>query len=117
MIHHVARKRGAERRADADRAADNAEPKVEPSGATHDVRDDERENHPENGGADAVENLHGDDEIGTAHQGKEHAAQRQGRKAEQQQRPSSPRIGLASDPGRDARDDDGRNDDAGSDQR
>src|SRR3954471_19170973 len=65
-IHHVACKRGAERGADADRAADNAEPEVEPSGATHDVRDDKWENHPENGGADAVENLHGDDEIGTA---------------------------------------------------
>ena len=117
MIHHVARERGAERGADTYRAPYDAKPQVEPSRAAHDVRDDKWENHPENGGADAIEDLHGHDEIGTAYQGKEYAAQRQGRKAEQQQRPASPGVGLASDPGRDSCDDDGWNDDAGSDQR
>lgn len=55
MIHHVARERGAERGADTYCAPYDAKPQVEPSRAAHDVRDDERENHPENGGADAIE--------------------------------------------------------------
>ena len=59
VIQDVARKRGAEGSADADCAADDAEPKVEPSGAAHDVRNNKRENDPENGGADAIEELHG----------------------------------------------------------
>ena len=79
MIQDVARKRGAEGSADADCAADDAEPKVEPSGAVHDVRNDKRENDPENGGADSIEELHGDDQIGTAYQRKECRPQRKGR--------------------------------------
>jgi hypothetical protein len=55
-------------------AADNPEPKIEPSGAAHDVRDHKRENHPEDGGTDAVENLHRDHKIRTAHEGEEHTA-------------------------------------------
>jgi hypothetical protein len=113
MIHHVARERGAERGADTYCAPYDAKPQVEPSRAAHDVRDDERENHPENGGADAIEDLHGHDQIGTGYQRKEYPAQRKGRKAEQQQRPASPRVALASDPRRDACDDELRNDDAG----
>src|SRR3977135_1000366 len=38
MIQDVARKRGAERGADADRAADNPEPQVEPPGGSNDYR-------------------------------------------------------------------------------
>ena len=72
---------------------------------------------PQDGGADAIENLNRDDQIRTAHQGKKPAAQRQRRKADEQQRPSPPRVSLASDPRGDAGDDDGRNDDAGADQR
>ena len=77
MIDRIAGERGAQRRADAHRAADDAEPEIESSGAAHDVRDHERENHAENGGADAVEHLHGHDQIGIADERKEHAARRQ----------------------------------------
>ena len=98
MIQDVARKRGAEGSADADCAADDAQPKVEPSGASHDVRNNKRENDPENGGADAIEELHGDDQIGTAYQRKECRPQRKGRKAEEQQRPASPRVRLGVPP-------------------
>ena len=65
VIQDVAGKRGAEGSADADCAADDAEPKVEPSGAAHDVRNNKRENDPDNGCADAIEELHGDDQIGS----------------------------------------------------
>ncbi len=82
MIDRVAGERGAQRSADADRAADDAEPEIEPSGAAHDVRDHERENHAENGGADAVEHLHGNDQIGIADERKQHTARRQGREAQ-----------------------------------
>ena len=98
VIQDVARKRGAEGSADADCAADDAEPKVEPSGAAHDVRNNKRENDPENGGADAIEELHGDDQIGTAYQRKECCPQRKSRKAEEQQRPASPRVRLGVPP-------------------
>jgi len=84
VIQDVARKRGAEGSADADCAADDAEPKVEPSGAAHNIRNNKRENDPKNGGADAIEELHGDDQIGTAYQRKEYRPQRKGRKAEGQ---------------------------------
>ena len=116
VINRIARERSAERGADTYRAPYDAKPQVEPPRAAHDVRDDERENHAENGGADAIKDLHGHDQVGTAHQRKEHAAQRQGRKAEQQQRPTSPRVGLASDPRCDSCDDELWNDDTGSDQ-
>jgi len=84
VIDGVAGKRGAERSADAHRAVDNAEPEIEASGAARDVGDDQRQHHAENGRADAIEDLHGDDQIGIGHKGKQHAAHSQGREAEQQ---------------------------------
>ena len=84
MIHHIARKRGAERGTDAHCATHNAEPKIEPSSAAHDVRNHKRENHAEDGGTDAIENLDGHYKIRTAHECKEYAAQCQGRKTQQQ---------------------------------
>ena len=49
-INSVAGQRGAERRADADRAADDPEPEIEPTRAARDVGHDERKRHTENNG-------------------------------------------------------------------
>ena len=48
MINSVAGQRGAERRADADRAADDPEPEIEPTRAARDVGHDEWKRHTEN---------------------------------------------------------------------
>ena len=50
MINSVAGQRGAERRADADRAADDPEPEIEPTRAARDVGHDEWKRHTENNG-------------------------------------------------------------------
>jgi hypothetical protein len=75
MINCVTGERGAQRGADTDRAADDPKPEIEPSRAVRDIRDHERKGHAENSGADAIENLHDDDQIRIGHECKQHASQ------------------------------------------
>ena len=64
MIEGKSGKRGAQRGADAHRAADDAEPEVEAARTAGDIGHHERKRHAEHGGADAVEGLHGNNQIG-----------------------------------------------------
>ena len=116
MINCVTGEGRAQRGADTDRATHDSEPEIEPPRSPRDIRDHERNGHAENSGADAIEGLHGDDQIRVGHECKQHPAQGQGHKAEQQQRLPSPRIGYSADPWSKPCNDELRHDDACSNQ-
>jgi len=82
VIGGIARNRGAERGADADRAAGYAQSKVEAAAAAREIGNDQRQNHSHDGGADSVERLHNYDGVGIAHQRKNDPARCERRKAE-----------------------------------
>ncbi len=116
VIGDIAGQHGAERGANAGRGADDALREIEMAASERDVGDDQRNHHTEYGSGDAVEHLHRDQQIRISHDGEQHAADRQRGKAQQQQRPASPLLRLATDRRRGQRDDRLRHDDACGDQ-
>src|SRR5215471_14339866 len=92
MVARVTGERGAQRGADAYCATDDAESEIEPSRAARDIRNHERQNHAQDRGADAIQNLHGNNWKRAVHACEQRSARRQGRKAEKQQGTPSPRV-------------------------
>jgi hypothetical protein len=64
MIEYVACGGRAQRGSNADRTSDNAKSEAKSAGVARNVGDDKRKGHSEDGGGNAVQNLHGNDEIG-----------------------------------------------------
>ena len=63
LVAQIAGKRRADRGADPDRGADDALREIEVSGAARDVGDHQRHHHAERRRRDAVEQLHGDEQL------------------------------------------------------
>ena len=89
LVSDIARQHGAERSADTGCGADNALREAEMAAAESDIGDNERDHHAEDGRGDAIEHLHRDQQIWIAYGGKQHAADRQRGKTQQQQWPTA----------------------------
>ena len=116
MIGQIAGERRADRGADTDRRAHDALRQVESAGAARDIGDHQRHHHTERRGRDAIEDLHGDQQIRIGHQREQQRAEHQRGEGQSQERKAAPNLGMVPDPGRDDGDDDLRYHDARGDQ-